>query len=270
MASSFAFAWSLGSSPLTRGKLSEEMGRAPHRGLIPAHAGKTLPSCSTRSHWRAHPRSRGENCARSSSLLSRLGSSPLTRGKPGVGDNRRNVDGLIPAHAGKTARPGEYGHGAEAHPRSRGENAQGHILTRSFEGSSPLTRGKLERLGGDGLGGGLIPAHAGKTRGRSPRPRPWRAHPRSRGENMQAAMQLTRDNGSSPLTRGKPCLVRNRSPLGGLIPAHAGKTLLMPAHMPSMKGSSPLTRGKPSGQAGPAPPTPAHPRSRGENAPLRQ
>ena len=78
-------------------------------------------------------------------------------------------------------------------------------------------------------------------------------------------MQLTRDNGSSPLTRGKPCLVRNRSPLGGLIPAHAGKTLLMPAHMPSMKGSSPLTRGKPSGQAGPAPPTPAHPRSRGEN-----
>ena len=79
-------------------------------------------------------------------------------------------------------------------------------------------------------------------------------------------MQLTRDNGSSPLTRGKPCLVRNRSPLGGLIPAHAGKTLLMPAHMPSMKGSSPLTRGKPSGQAGPAPPTPAHPRSRGENS----
>ena len=31
-----------GSSPLTRGKQREEMGRAPDRGLIPAHAGKTI------------------------------------------------------------------------------------------------------------------------------------------------------------------------------------------------------------------------------------
>ena len=54
---------------------------------------------------------------------------------------------------------------------------------------------------------------------------PGAAHPRSRGENMQAAMQLTRDNGSSPLTRGKlrvsaPAVAGRR-----LIPAHAGKTL---------------------------------------------
>ena len=31
-----------GSSPLTRGKQREEMGPKANRGLIPAHAGKTL------------------------------------------------------------------------------------------------------------------------------------------------------------------------------------------------------------------------------------
>ena len=50
-----------GSSPLTRGKPARR-GRGPvHRGLIPAHAGKTRPV--TWKPWRAaaHPRSRGEN-----------------------------------------------------------------------------------------------------------------------------------------------------------------------------------------------------------------
>ena len=50
------------------------------------------------------------------------------------------------------------------------------------------------------------------------------AHPRSRGENMQAAMQLTRDNGSSPLTRGKRATALAVLADDGLIPAHAGKT----------------------------------------------
>ena len=70
------------------------------------------------------------------------------------------------------------------------------------------------------------------------------AHPRSRGENAQAAHQGFRPAGSSPLTRGK----HGRGAGGGrvrrLIPAHAGKT-------PSTASSSTSQ--------------PAHPRSRGEN-----
>ena len=70
-----------GSSPLTRGKLSQVLAGHPNDRLIPAHAGKTLgPRCEARASW-AHPRSRGEN-ERLVLVLGRVGgSSPLTRGK---------------------------------------------------------------------------------------------------------------------------------------------------------------------------------------------
>ena len=51
-----------------------------------------------------------------------------------------------------------------------------------------------------------------------------KAHPRSRGENLNAVAGGNKETGSSPLTRGKrrpECL---RARLDGLIPAHAGKT----------------------------------------------
>ena len=50
-----------GSSPLTRGKLSDALRLAAHPGLIPAHAGKTPTSLPRGVTPRAHPRSRGEN-----------------------------------------------------------------------------------------------------------------------------------------------------------------------------------------------------------------
>ena len=70
------------------------------------------------------------------------------------------------------------------------------------------------------------------------------AHPRSRGENRSYGRYRRGGGGSSPLTRGKPATYQVTAKLGGLIPAHAGKT---------SSGSRP-----------PAPPR-AHPRSRGEN-----
>ena len=91
----------------------------------------------------------------------------------------------------------------------------------------------------------LIPAHAGKTR-RTPVPcKNSAAHPRSRGENFVAAIDILMGAGSSPLTRGKRGVLLRALSGPGLIPAHAGKTY--PA-------SSALVA---SG---------AHPRSRGENA----
>ena len=50
---------------------------------------------------------------------------------------------------------------------------------------------------------GLIPAHAGKTVVTLPTGRASPAHPRSRGENLVAAVDTTPLTGSSPLTRGK-------------------------------------------------------------------
>ena len=111
------------------------------------------------------------------------------------------------------------------------------------------------------------------------------AHPRSRGENPLGTLRAFRMRGSSPLTRGKPPLLRFVIEPRRLIPAHAGKTCASSsepqwswAHPRSrgenstaatslwrLLGSSPLTRGK-RGASGPAwRRCPAHPRSRGEN-----
>ena len=70
------------------------------------------------------------------------GSSPLTRGKRGPGDNRNLRRRLIPAHAGKTVRVQDRYVQVRAHPRSRGENTAIARTVTDTMGSSPLTRGK--------------------------------------------------------------------------------------------------------------------------------
>ena len=132
-------------------------------------------------------------------------------------------------------------------------------------GSSPLTRGKPRRARTSCWPRGLIPAHAGKTRLSSRAAASSRAHPRSRGENDHNEVLAAFEDGSSPLTRGKPHRQRTVHPRERLIPAHAGKTLTdgiiergAAAHPRSRGenstehladvghgGSSPLTRGKP-------------------------
>ena len=134
----------LGSSPLTRGKLSVISGAISATRLIPAHAGKTLPESCVVPARTAHPRSRGENRFRGSGSFQVSGSSPLTRGKRRPPGSTASVQGLIPAHAGKTRCSSASCLLATAHPRSRGENAYQSRARDIFKGSSPLTRGKRE------------------------------------------------------------------------------------------------------------------------------
>ena len=75
-------------------------------------------------------------------MSSRGGSSPLTRGKLIPGGLDRVVEGLIPAHAGKTCTKFASSPVTAAHPRSRGENIDGFVSGIKSAGSSPLTRGK--------------------------------------------------------------------------------------------------------------------------------
>ena len=192
-----------GSSPLTRGKLPVERRGFPRGGLIPAHAGKTSGRASRVSTRRAHPRSRGENPMNRCSAPQRLGSSPLTRGKPLRGLPGAGPQGLIPAHAGKTKACAHSFQLTGAHPRSRGENNVAWIGVASPGGSSPLTRGKPRRKPVRVATYGLIPAHAGKTSRTSVSPAAPRAHPRSRGENTWGRCPRSACSGSSPLTRGK-------------------------------------------------------------------
>ena len=294
-----------GSSPLTRGKPLPRRPGARGLGLIPAHAGKTARISCAACRDRAHPRSRGENRAARGGPCGRRGSSPLTRGKRIAVVSASRSDGLIPAHAGKTARAQSAARTGGAHPRSRGENLVQRGHGQASFGSSPLTRGKRRGPSVAGCTGRLIPAHAGKT--------PWRglgrlrcgAHPRSRGENLVVRVMPSHVDGSSPLTRGKHERLDAAAKPTGLIPAHAGKTYPRcggqspaGAHPRSRgenvleeiggdveKGSSPLTRGKLAraderdrtmrlipAHAGKTAtfnaftsPPPAHPRSRGEN-----
>ena len=197
-------AMTLGSSPLTRGKLRRNRVDRIGLRLIPAHAGKTGSS-----HVFSPRRS---------------GSSPLTRGKRPLERNTEMHTRLIPAHAGKT---GRYTCGVQregAHPRSRGENDTEAVGDFARGGSSPLTRGKRGWRATDVVARGLIPAHAGKTPQAGAASALLEAHPRSRGENALDARRWSWEKGSSPLTRGK----RQRGLAGlhtaRLIPAHAGKT----------------------------------------------
>ena len=254
-----------GSSPLTRGKrsvVSEDVG---HNGLIPAHAGKTIPGACAPGVSGAHPRSRGENTKSPTRYHWYHGSSPLTRGKRAWLQRWIGCGRLIPAHAGKTSQRGGPLFYSEAHPRSRGENPDSCKPGVYCVGSSPLTRGKPILAAGLAAGVGLIPAHAGKTPGPRVSLRRSEAHPRSRGENLDSANPHFRTRGSSPLTRGKPRPQAWRLYARRLIPAHAGKTATpsaasaaTTAHPRSrgenfqrcltacqMLGSSPLTRGKP-------------------------
>ena len=194
------------------------------------------------------------------------GSSPLTRGKQVDVTLEERRPRLIPAHAGKTCRPLIPVSGPGAHPRSRGENwprglappgywglipahagktTADDALTAQPAGSSPLTRGKLEVIGELAKGGRLIPAHAGKTKACSAGAGLSAAHPRSRGENRSLLTPLISPSGSSPLTRGKHVMQDEELTGWRLIPAHAGKTNCL-------RGRSVRS--------------PAHPRSRGENA----
>ena len=173
------------------------------------------------------------------------GSSPLTRGKRLQGNADAVTSGLIPAHAGKTGSAARSSGALRAHPRSRGENPIGRMVAGGAPGSSPLTRGKRPTGSHPRAVSGLIPAHAGKTRLRASWAlRTW-AHPRSRGENVVLQEVPEAYQGSSPLTRGKLDKVRGHQGHGGLIPAHAGKTLARGRGLVVSR---------------------AHPRSRGENS----
>ena len=115
-------ALSAGTSPRTRGKRKGHPVSIAQSRNIPAHAGKT-PSCrSGPSRPSEHPRARGENASITAGAMTRLGTSPRTRGKlrpttesavavrniPAhagkhrAGVKTRAVGGNIPAHAGKT------------------------------------------------------------------------------------------------------------------------------------------------------------------------
>ena len=178
----------IGSSPRVRGKRMVLRSAYSYAGLIPACAGKTLASPGFIAQTPAHPRVCGENLPQRSTLLATSGSSPRVRGKLLQRHAFRMGAGLIPACAGKTLRRCDSMEDLAAHPRVCGENHYDMRVYHTDLGSSPRVRGKQRVARLVPRRRGLIPACAGKTRGRRRGGLGHRAHPRVCGENFPCSI----------------------------------------------------------------------------------
>ena len=238
-----------GSSPLARGLRDRGVVLLGDDGIIPARAGFTSSSWSTRPRPWDHPRSRGVYRPRTgtgprgpgSSPLARglrrrlsllrlaAGSSPLARGLRRSGGRWPARAGIIPARAGFTPLPFTRPYTLSDHPRSRGVYL---LLTHPHPrstGSSPLARG-LPAVGADaGDLVRIIPARAGFTAHAPASPNPGTDHPRSRGvyDGLVPAGPVRAD----------------RRPSQWDHPRSRGVYPRLDPGPPSRLGSSPLARG---------------------------
>ena len=212
--------WTLpsrGSSPRSRGTRGGRGGRRARLRLIPAFAGNTPDRQRRQDCPTAHPRVRGEHESRSASRISRLGSSPRSRGTRLFHPRDQFFPRLIPAFAGNTLVSALYDAGHPAHPRVRGEHLPRTRSLISAPGSSPRSRGTLRFVRLGLLRRRLIPAFAGNTIRRQSRRDCETAHPRVRGEHSSLSAGDLAESGSSPRSRG----TRQRGYLvTASIPAH--------------------------------------------------
>ena len=85
-----------------RGSLGSQDALLVLGGIIPAHAGLTLPGRLDVAPVRDHPRACGAHCSRLHRHHLCLGSSPRMRGSLDIRPPYQREFGIIPAHAGLT------------------------------------------------------------------------------------------------------------------------------------------------------------------------
>ena len=162
------------------------------------------------------------------SVWSTLGSSPLARGLQGLSLVRPDADRIIPARAGFTRTCRNEYVPRQDHPRSRGVYHTLAELGRPSAGSSPLARGLRSRQWWSFQCFRIIPARAGFTPSGTRLKVTSTDHPRSRGVYTYVTQIDSTPAGSSPLARGLLGPPIASIPLGGIIPARAGFTLVDP------------------------------------------
>ena len=134
--------------------------------------------------------------------------------------------GIIPAHAGLTLFCFRVFCPPWDHPRACGAHLLLLTSCRPPQGSSPRMRGSLSQMEDSADEMGIIPAHAGLT---------WLAirltdvawdHPRACGAHSRTFWPVVRTKGSSPRMRGSQWDGCHWDAPDGIIPAHAGLTIL--------------------------------------------
>ena len=171
---------------------------------------------------------RGENWRWFAPTRAIGGTSPRARGKLQGLYHREVPIRNIPACAGKTVPTCCSAMSQPEHPRVRGENTLGLMLTLNLTGTSPRARGKLAAGAITAGAKRNIPACAGKTYCCSGLPLPPPEHPRVRGENSITYCEKNQLSGTSPRARGKLGGVMQVMLGWGNIPACAGKTHTTP------------------------------------------
>ena len=128
----------VGSPPLARGILGNELTPLWKTGITPACAGNTKRLRDNLVSRRDHPRLRGEYSKVRVTNQSHSGSPPLARGIHARGDHREPHSGITPACAGNTYRRDCFLLYPRDHPRLRGEYTKKNPIFTAFSQSLPL------------------------------------------------------------------------------------------------------------------------------------
>ena len=224
-----------GSSPRMRGSPRGSDARKAQPGIIPAHAGLTLPAAAHRDGSGDHPRACGAHQWKRSSGHRRKGSSPRMRGSPAHAAHGNNHRGIIPAHAGLTSFIFVSPFVIWDHPRACGAHLPQVLPIQVSWGSSPRMRGSQSAKALSCMTRGIIPAHAGLTDAADPCAATTWDHPRACGAHMYILHTWDKTRGSSPRMRGSLRFYPNVASTIGIIPAHAGLTLLQNPNVPNKR-----------------------------------
>ena len=216
-----------GSSPRTRGTVLRPSASPALVRFIPANAGNRATARKSITWITVHPRERGEQDHLEEAVTLNPGSSPRTRGTGSAQGAISAPIRFIPANAGNR------------------EIAQSGRLRNP--GSSPRTRGTAGRSNTYGSERRFIPANAGNRSADRWKIRSETVHPRERGEQESEGVELNRDFGSSPRTRGTDSLKQINPHIRRFIPANAGNSRNVTFMSPAL---------------------PVHPRERGEQGVL--
>ncbi len=180
-----------GPPPHTRGRRDPSGSQNAREGTTPAHAGPTGTRSRRAGRSRDHPRTRGADHWKTSSLMNPRGPPPHTRGRRPQHDVPLDQLGTTPAHAGPTCRTTAPRRLRVDHPRTRGADPVLEELLFTLLGPPPHTRGRRAEVPRAGSGRRTTPAHAGPTSHRRRRPGTASDHPRTRGADTSRPVVLS-------------------------------------------------------------------------------
>ncbi len=203
-----------GPSPRVRGAGPLPEAPLPPPGTIPAGAGSSRQRPDRHRVRGDHPRGCGEQGRDATAEQLAPGPSPRVRGAVVVILALIGRVGTIPAGAGSRRSPCGRRPWAGDHPRGCGEQPPRSPVRTADRGPSPRVRGAGSAGSSRGATSGTIPAGAGSSPARRPRPGGRRDHPRGCGEQGSWPQSAHAGGGGGPPPRGGGG--------GGTIPAGAG------------------------------------------------